>query len=197
MKTKLISITIVVALFFSSCDLLQSLENGYNMVNCTYNYHSLSNITISGINVSEDLTLSKIARLSLALTNINKSLPVSFDVNMKVTNPNTTTAGFQKMDYIIDLDSIEFATGNMSNAFSVDGGKTATMTLPVETNITTLLQKHSTSTLINVLKNFAGLGTKSTLVTVKLKPTFKVGNGSFTSPAYIPVKFSYGGKKSS
>jgi hypothetical protein len=57
------------------------------------------------------------------------------------------------------------------------------------------MKSHSKSAVENIVKNFIGIGSEPSKVTVQLKPSFRVGEQLFSSPLYIPVSFSFGGKK--
>jgi hypothetical protein len=55
------------------------------------------------------------------------------------------------------------------------------------------MKSNSKDAVIDIAKNFIGIGNKKSNVKVQLKPTFMIGNVPVTSPVYIPVSFSFGG----
>jgi hypothetical protein len=55
------------------------------------------------------------------------------------------------------------------------------------------MKNNSKNAVVDIAKNFIGIGTKKSNVSVQLKPTFMIGSVPVTSPVYIPVNFSFGG----
>ena len=195
MKRVITCILFSVMLMLSGCSILQSsLSSAYNLVNCDYKYKSLSNLTISDINVSNGLSALMIPRVLSILSGSATSIPMNFTLNLDVKNPNSGAAAFQAMSYIISIDDTQFTSGNINQAFSVNAGETKALPINIGFDIAELMKSNSRSAVEGIVKNFLGLGNKASEVTVQLKPSFKVGEQTFSSPVYIPVSFSFGGK---
>jgi LEA14-like dessication related protein len=183
-------------LTLSGCNVLQSgLSSAYNLVNCDYKYHSISNLTISDMNLSNGISVLMIPKVLSILSGNTSSIPLNFTLNQNVKNPNSGTAAFQTLNHIISIDDVRFTTGDIQHAFSVDVGETKQLPLVIGIDIAELMRSHSKSAVENILKNFLSLSDTSSKVTIQLKPSFKVGEQIFSSPIYIPVSFSFGGKK--
>lgn len=196
MKKIITAVLFSVLLTLSGCTTLQSgLSNAYNLANCDYKYNSISNLTIADMNVSNGLSALMIPKVLSILNGNTSSIPLNFTLNMDVKNPNAGTAAFQALHYIISIDDIQFTTGNFQQAFSVGAGETKQLPITLGVDIAELMKSNSKSAIENIVKNFLGLSDTSSKVTVQLKPSFKVGEQLFTSPIYIPVSFSFGGKK--
>ncbi len=196
MKKIITSILFSVMLTLSGCTALQnSLSNAYNLANCDYRYNSISNLTISDMNVSNGLSALMIPKVLSILGGNASSVPFNFTLNLDVRNPNSGAAAFQALHYIISIDDIQFTTGNLQQAFSVGAGETKQLPVTVGFDIVELMKNNSKSAIENIVKNFLGLSDTSSKVTIQLKPSFKVGEQMFTSPIYIPVSFNFGGKK--
>ena len=195
MKKIITSILFSVMLMLSGCTALQtSLSSAYNLANCDYKYKSVSDITISEINVSKGLSALMIPKLLSILSGNASSIPIDFTLNLDVNNPNTGTAAFQALSYIITIDDIQFTTGNFRQPFSVGAGETKMLPMTIGFDIAELMKKNSRPAIENIAKNIIGIGDSSSKVTVQLKPSFKVGDQTFTSPIYIPLTFNIGGK---
>ena len=180
----------------SGCTALQTgLSNAYNLANCDYKYNSVSNITVSDINVSNGLSPLMIPKVLLLLSGNTSSIPMNFTLNLDVNNPNQGTAAFQALSYIISIDDIQFTTGNFSQPFSVGAGETKKLPMTIGFDIAELMRKNTGSAVENIAKNIIGLSDNTSKVTVQLKPSFKVGEQTFVSPMYIPLTFNIGGKK--
>ena len=195
MKKIITCILFSVMLMLSGCTALQNgLSSAYNLANCDYKYKSVSDITVSDINVSNGLSPLMIPKVLSILSGSASSIPMNFTLNLDVNNPNSGTAAFQAMSYIISIDDIQFTTGNLRQPFSVNAGETKMLPMTIGFDIAELMKKNSGDAVLNIVKNILGLGNTSSKVTVQLKPSFKVGEQTFTSPVYIPVNFSFGGK---
>jgi LEA14-like dessication related protein len=196
MKRIILSILTVWGLTLSGCDVLQStLSSAYNLANCDYKYNSVSNLTISGVNLSKGLTPLMIPAVLAILEGKATSIPLNFTLNLDVKNPNSGTAAFQALQYIVSIDDVNVTNGNFNKAFSVDGGATKLLPMDLGIDVAQLMKSNTKDAVLNIVKNFIGIGDKASKVTVQLKPSFKVGEQSFASPVYIPVSFNFGGSK--
>jgi LEA14-like dessication related protein len=183
-------------LMFSGCGALQSaLSGAYNLANCDYKYQSISNISIMDLNLANGLSPLMVPAVLTILNGNASSIPLNFTLNIDVKNPNSGAAAFQTMGYIISIDDIQFTTGSLNQAFHVDAGQSKTLPMNIGFDVAELIKNNSRTAVVNVLKNFLGLSDQASSVTVQLKPAFKVGEQTFTSPVYIPVGFTFGGKK--
>jgi LEA14-like dessication related protein len=146
------------------------------------------------MNISDGLSPLMIPKVLSILTGNASSIPLRFTLNMDVKNPNSGAAAFQSLLYIISIDDVRFTTGNFNQAFHVEAGETKVLPMEIGVDIVELMKNNSRSAVENILKNFLGLSDTASKVTVQLKPSFKVGEQIFSSPVYIPVHFTFGGK---
>jgi LEA14-like dessication related protein len=196
MKKLIYCVLLLGMLMFSGCAALQSsLSGAYNLANCNYRYHSVSNLVISDMDLSNGLNPLMIPKVLAILNGNASSIPLNFRLNIDVQNPNSGPAAFQSMNYIISIDDIRFTTGNFKQPFQVNAGETKMLPMDIGVDIAEIIKNNSRSAVVNIVKNFLGLSDTASKVTVQLKPSFKVGEQTFTSPVYIPVNFSFGGNK--
>lgn len=195
MKKRILAVLIVTVTLFSCDSLQKGLMSTYNMVNCEYSYKSISGLSISGINVSNGLSLTAIPKITSILSGTATSIPMDFTLNLNVKNPNQSEALMNGLQYIISIDGIQFTTGSINQTLNIASGQTQTLPLSIGFDLATLMKGESKDAVIDIAKNFAGIGSKKSEVTLKLKPSFKVGTSMVTSPIYIPVSFSFGGTK--
>ena len=195
MKKIITCILFSVMLMLSGCTALQTgLSNAYNLANCDYKYKSVSDITISDINVSKGLSPLMIPKVLLLFSGNTTSIPMDMTINLDVNNPNAGTAAFQALSYIISIDDIQFTTGNFRQPFSVDAGETKRLPMTIGFDIAELMKKNSGPAIEKIAKNIIGIGNEASKVSVQIKPSFKVGEQTFTSPLYIPITFNIGDK---
>lgn len=195
MKLKLLGLCISVLLTFAGCDTLgSSLMGAYNMTQCEYNYKSISNLTLSGMNLSKGISAANLPAIISLLNGNASSIPLNFTLNMDVKNPNQTAAAFSGLQYIISIDDMEFTTGQVNQSMNIASGTSQNLPITIGVDLATLMKNNSKTAVGNIAKNFLGIGSEKSNVTVQLKPTFMVGGTPITSPVYIPVSFSFGGK---
>jgi len=195
MKKMITGLLFSVMLTLSGCNALQStLSSAYNLTNCDYKYRSISRLNIAGMNVSDGLSPLMIPKVLAIFSGNASSIPMKFTLNLDVKNPNSGAAAFQSLLYIISIDDIRFTTGNFNQPFRVEAGETKLLPVDIGVDIAELMKNNSRSAIEKIVKNMVGLNDTASTVTVQLKPSFKVGEQLFTSPVYIPVSFSFGGK---
>lgn len=194
MKKRIMALLLLLTVL-TGCDSLQKgLTSSYNMINCKYSYQSISNLSVSGMNLSNGLSLTSVPKITSILTGTATSIPLDFVLNLSVNNPNQSEAMLQGLQYIINIDDIQFTTGTINKALQIGAGQTQTLPLTIAVDLATLMKSHSKDAIVGIAKNFIGVGENKSNVTVQLKPTFMIGTVPVTSPVYIPVTFSFGGK---
>ena len=166
----------------------------YNMKKCEYSFKSITNVTISGINVSNGISVTNTAKIALLLSDLNQAIPLNFLLTLDVKNPTDSEAAFRGIMYKITIDGINFSEGAVNEPFNVAAGETKPLPIKIGTDISELIKKNSKDAVINMVKNFIGLGKDKTKVHVELKPKFLVGGKVVTSPAAFPIDFTFGGK---
>jgi LEA14-like dessication related protein len=188
-----------VALFifanFLSCDVAQQVVGTYSLTQCKYDYKSISNLSLAGINLQNASSLSSLnplsaANLLAAFTTSNGTLPLQFTLNLDVTNPGVQTALLNGLGYILEIDGLEMSTGFLDSKLQVPGGQKAQLPVNLAFDLKQVMSGQSLTAIKNLAFNFAGIGDASSKVTMKLQPTLSVGGKSYKSPTYIPVSFT-------
>lgn len=195
MKKTIIGLVAFFTLFFLAGCGGSGLSGMYNIARCEYKYNSISNLSLSGINLSNGISPLQAPRILAVLAGGTSSIPMNFTLNLDVKNPNATTAALSGLQYIINIDNIQFTTGQVKQNMNIASGATQRLPLQIGFDLGTLMQRESKSAVQNITKNFIGIGSDKSNVSVQIKPTFVVGGQSITSPIYFPVNFSFGGKK--
>lgn len=181
-------------LTLSGCSVSNELAGAYNMTQCKYSYQSISDVTISDMNLSNGLTAANILRIGTLLSGNSKSIPMNFTINLDVKNPNKINAMLHGMEYSVNIDGIEFTTGSINQPINIRAGANQVLPLTVGVDLVSLMSNHSHDAVSNMTKNFVGAGERKSNITLKLRPTFMVGVVPVSSPVAIPLSFSFGGK---
>jgi LEA14-like dessication related protein len=195
MKIKHLILVFTVFFTFAGCDVAKQIGGAYNLTQCKFNYNSITNLFLSGTDLSKGLTAANILQLTSLLTgNVPSSLPLDFTLNLNVSNPNQSAASLSGLQYVLTIDDVQFTTGSIDQAFNVSAGETQVLPLRIGLDLVSLLKGESKDAILTVIKNFVGIGSRKSNVSFQLKPTFDIGGYPLTSPSYIPVSFSFGGK---
>ena len=181
----------MVALGLSSCTMLEQMSQMANFANCTFDFNGVNSVEMLGMNLRkgmtrDDLSISQAILLTKAL--INKSLPVTFNIDIDVTNPNSSPAAMTKMDYIITLNERQIISTSMDRSISVDANSKNTVTIPVTFDLFELFSGESADAIVNLGFKLAGTSSDPVTVGVKLKPYITVGNRHLAYPDYITLR---------
>jgi len=186
---------IAVILFFSGCDVAKQVSGAYNFTQCKFDYKSISHLSLDGINLSQGIQPLQIIQLTSLLTGSRSTIPLDFTLNLDVTNPNQSAALLNGMDYVLNIDGVQFTTGSLNQTLNIGAGEKQLLPLTIGFDIARLLKGDSKDAVENIVKNFIGIGDKKSTVSLNLRPSFMIGSQTFHSPIYIPVQFSFGGTK--
>ena len=189
-KIKRIILIVLVALGLSSCDVLFQMAQMANFANCTFDFESVNSVQMLGVNLHKgmtksDLNVGQLLQLTNAL--LSKSLPVTFNVNIDVNNPNSTDASMTKMDYILTLNNKQVISTTMNNQISVPANSSNVVTIPVTTDLFQLFSGESTDAILNLAFKLAGASSDPVNVGIKVKPYITVGGQQLAYPDYITM----------
>lgn len=189
------AVALLLSLSFSGCDVARQLGGAVNMVQCQYDFQSVSNLSLGGVNLSQGVSLAALPAVASLLTGQAATLPLNFDLNLNVTNPNATEALLNGLQYVLTIDEVQFTTGSIDRALNIPAGQNAVMPMSMGVDLKTLMTGESKDAIVAIVKNFVGMGNTKSNVSLQIKPTFLIGGYPVTSPVYIPVNFSFGGAK--
>jgi len=178
---------------FSACNVAQQLAGAYSMTQCKFDFHSISGLTVDGMNLSNGNLLNNaltLTKLATAFSSSSGTLPVNFTLNLDVKNPNTQAALLNGLSYILEIDGAQMTTGSIDKQIQVDGNGQTVLPLALGFDVKKLASGQSLESLKNLIFNFAGIGGSSSNVTFRIRPNFSIGGVSIPAPAYIPVSFT-------
>ena len=187
-------VIVFVALGLSSCETLTQVANQaaqmYNFVNCTFDFNNVNNIQMLGINLNRgmsknDLNVSQLLSLTNAL--IDKSLPVSFNVNLDVNNPNSIAASMAKMDYVLSLNGKQVVSTTLNQGVNVPANSKGSISIPITTDLFQLFSGESADAIVNLAFKLAGASSEPVNVGLKVKPYIKINNQQLAYPDFISL----------
>jgi len=189
---KISTLLVIVLIAMTSCKQLQELSN---LAKCDFKLKTIDNIQLAGVNVQQfqnlnQLNIMDVAKLTTAY--MSKNLPLSFNLNVDVRNPNSSKAAVTALDWILEIDDIEMTRGILNKRFEIAPNGGVTM-IPMVLNFDLLkvLSGKSKDAALNFAFNLSGAGNTPTRITLKARPTVMVGSIPLQYPGYISVKNSF------
>ena len=180
----------ILAVMASSCGVSRKIDV---LEKCNYSIKSADSVYLAGKDISKifknkKFDLNNLPGLALAL--FRKNIPLSANVKISITNPNQKTALINQFDYIILIKGQELAAGSVDRKISIESGSTGIIPVQINSNVYSFLSNGKTmEELIAFMGGTeSGPGEKKSLVTIKIRPSFIVGNKSIKYPGYISIE---------
>ena len=189
-KIKRTLIILFVMAGLSSCEVLNQVAQVANLVNCTFNFDSVNQIKMLGINLSKGMTKSDLNAtqlLNLANALMRRELPVSFNVNVNVNNPNSIAAAMAKMDYILSLNGKQVISTTMNNGINVPANSSSVVSIPITTDLFQLFSGESADAILNLAFKLAGASSNPVNVGLKVKPYISINGQQLAYPDFITM----------
>ncbi len=189
-KLKKTLIILFVALGLSSCEILNQVAQVANFANCTFDLKNINNIQMLGINLTKGMTSESLnVTQLLALTNaiMSKSLPVTFNVNVNVSNPNAIAAAMSKMDYIVSLNGKQVISTTMNKSVNVPANSNSVVTIPITTDLFQLFSGESSDAIVNLAFKLAGASSQPVNLGLKVKPYISINGQQLAYPDFITM----------
>jgi len=189
-KVKKTLLILFVMMGLASCEVLNQVSQTLNFVNCKFNFNSVDHIQMLGIDLSrgmsrENLNITQGLALINAIT--NRTLPVTFNVNVDVTNPNGTPASMTKMDYILTLNGKQVISTSLNNSINVPANSSNMVSIPITTDLFQLFSGESADAIVNLAFKLAGASSEPVNVGLKVKPYISIGGQQLAYPDYITM----------
>lgn len=183
-------IVLFVAAGLASCDVMNQVAQMATFAKCNFAFNNVNDIQMLGMNLSKGMTKENLnVSQLLSLTNaiMSKSLPVTFNVNLDVSNPNSIAASMAKMDYILTLNGKQVVSTTMNQAINVPGNSKNTVSIPITTDLFQLFSGESADAIVNLAFKLAGASSNPVNVGIKVKPYISIGNQQLAYPDYISL----------
>ena len=189
-KLKKTLIILFVTMGLASCDVWDQISQTANFANCSFEFNSINQIQMLGVNLNKGMSKSDLNAsqlLSLANAIMNRQLPVTFNVNLDVNNPNSIPASMAKMDYIISLNGKEVVNTTLNQSISVPAKSTNVVSIPIRTDLFQLFTGESADAIVNLAFKLAGANSNPVNIGIKVKPYITIGNQQLAYPEYITI----------
>lgn len=177
---------------YLGCGLDRQAKELRALENCRYEFISADSVYLAGANVNKLIADGRVDPGSLpgvALGFLNRDIPLSGILQVRITNPTKNRAGIQQFDYKILVEDREIVDGTSDQPISIPGGETVMVPVKLQANVYSFLSDRQTlNKLLTFLQHVRdGQTTEKIKLTFKIKPTLALGNKQVNYPGYITI----------
>jgi len=187
---KLLSICLL-AVTLWSCGINKQAQQIKALEKCTYKIASADQITIAGTDVRSILEKDNInigSLPGLALGFLRKDIPMRAKINLEINNPTGDLASINEFEYKILINQAEIATGFVNQQVVVQPGKSTVVPVDINANVFPFLSNSKVmDEVARFFKASQGGAEQKGIVTLKIKPSFMVGNSLVKYPGFITI----------
>lgn len=180
-----------IILGLGSCGINKQAQQIKALEQCDYRLTDATNITIAGADVKKIIQTGATSSVNfpgLALGLLRKDIPLRAKLNLEITNPSNALAAINNFDYIVLINKQEVFNGSVDQSVSIGAGQTTLVPVQVNANIYQFLSDNKMVDDIGAFISGATNGSeKKGLVTLKIRPSIKVGGGLVKYPGYITI----------
>lgn len=190
MKEKLLLLLFTISIF--GCGINRQAQQIKALENCTYKITSVRQVSIAGTDVKklmdqQSFSLTNLPGIALGL--LRKDIPLKANLNLEITNPSGNLAAINQFEYKILVNNTDLAEGTVNQNVSIGQNQTVTVPVQLVSNIYGLV---SNGNIFNDIIKAAQKGSSSKdeklgLLTIKIRPTFMLGNTPVKYPGYITI----------
>ena len=189
-------VLIILTLFtLGGCAALKQFTQMETFSKCQFRLASVENVSVSdismqGVTKMSDINVMDLLKLKGALS--GGALPLKLTLNLEVKNPNSSSAGMNKFEWLLYIDDNQLTSGMLEKRVEIGpNGAVGTVPLAIEVDLKKVLSGKTLDSMLNLAMNIAGEGTKPTRLTVKMKPSILVGSQELEYPDYVTVSHEF------
>jgi len=183
--------SVLLTIIMSSCGINKQAQQIKALEQCEYKFVSASKVTVAGTDIKKiiDQQSINIAGLpALALGLLRQDVPLKATLNVEITNPSTNEAAINNFDYIILINKQEIANGVVEQVVQIEPGQKIQVPVQLNANIYRFLSNGKTLEEISKFLSGTSNGVAEIgLVTIKIKPSIRVGNELVKYPGFITI----------
>lgn len=158
------------------------------LARCTYSIESIDKMLVGGKSIEsfDSGNGVNIASLpSIAFAILRQDLPLEAKVNLKVSNTNQKLAAINQFKYLIEIKGTPIFEGTVDENIKLSTGESAVVPLSFKLN---LFGKDKNSNYAEqILAEIFKKEKSDNFMTLKIKPSFKIGESNIYYPTYITV----------
>jgi len=176
----------------SGCGINRQAQQIKALEKCTYRITSADEVTVGGTDVEklfegQEINLSSLPGLAFGL--LRKDVPLKARLNLEVKNPSGVDAAINQFEYKILINNADLAEGVVNQEVNVAAGQSTVVPVDMVVNLYPFV---SNSKVMGQISDFIKAGKnggaeKKGLLTLKIRPSIKVGNSLIKYPGFITI----------
>ncbi|MFN3316368.1 MAG: hypothetical protein ACK40K_06125, partial [Raineya sp.] len=175
----------IVLLF--SCRTIREVKN---LAQCEFSTTTIENLRLANVSVQDASEISEISPLEIAgiLRSVSqKTLPLSFVVNININNPNEKLAALNYLEWIAEIDTVEIAKGVVNQRYEIPAGQSIVMPLQIGSDLYKIFSQKEGRDLIGKALGIKDDENRPKNLTLRVKPSISVGKGYIKYPGFITI----------
>jgi hypothetical protein len=179
------------AITMTGCGVNKQAQQIKALEKCKYRVISADQISVAGADIknlmsNQNINLASLPGLAFGL--LRKDVPLQARLNMEITNPSSSLAAINDFEYKVLINQQELAEGFVNQVVSIEPGQTVTVPVAVSANIYQFISNRKVmSEITDFLRGGSGGEERKGLVTLKIRPSIKVGNTLVKYPGFISI----------
>ncbi len=189
MKNLILACLIVLSL--GSCGINRQAQQVRALEKCEYRVIDATDISLAGTDVKKLINGKAVSPVNIpgiALGLLRKDIPLRAKLNLEITNPTNDLAAINNFEYKILINRQEIANGFVDQSVSIGSNQSVRVPLVFNANVYQFLTDNK---IIDDISSFIAGATSGTekkgLVTLKIKPSIRVGNELVKYPGFITI----------
>lgn len=188
---KKILLICLTAIAVSGCGINRQAQQIKALERCKYRITSADQITIAGADVKkmindQDINIASLPGLALGL--LRKDVPLRAKLNLEVKNPTGDDAAINQFEYKILINRQELANGFVNQEVNVAAGQATVVPVDMEVNVYPFVSNSKVmGEISDFIKSGKGGPEKKGMLTLKIRPSIKVGNTLVKYPGFITI----------
>lgn len=180
------------AIAVSGCGINRQAQQIKALEKCTYRITSAQEIFVGGTNVKQLLQNQEINLATLpglALSVLRKDVPLRTKLNLEIKNPTGDNAAINEFEYKILINNAQLAEGIVNQEVNVPSGQSVVVPVNMDVNLYPFV---SNSKVMGEISEFIkggknGSAEKKGILTLKIRPSIKVGGALVKYPGFITI----------
>ena len=175
-----------IALINSSCGVSRKISL---LEQCQYNIKSTDSVYFAGRDITRQIKtgtfdLGSIPELTIGL--LRKDIPLRARLNLGINNPGSKAIEINQFDYIVLFKGQELVKGTTDRRIDIKPDETTIVPIIIRANIYSILSdKNTRQEIFSYLRG--ANSTKNSLISIKIRPSIRVGNKLIKYPGYITI----------
>ncbi|MBC7418137.1 MAG: LEA type 2 family protein [Pedobacter sp.] len=184
-------VLLLFTLGMAGCSVNKQAQQIKALKDCQYKITSVDGASLAGTDIKKlfdngNFNLGNLPGVALGL--LRKDIPLSATVNLEITNPSGVTAAINQFDYKILVNNTDLAEGTVNQNINIVQGQKTVVPISIRSNVYKLLTNQEIlNDVMKAAKKTSGRDESLGLLTIKIRPTFMIGNTPIKYPGYISI----------